>query len=157
MPSSVRTIAIIIATQVGARLAAQGTLIHLATPAMVTQAIKTDLGAQGFQLIHADEKNVLLTLDRGNVPQQDGTVAHVTLEFHVEYKQKSDGLVVRAHEELVAVGHGGTDQRKQVDSPRTLGQLQSFLDGVRDEVEAQAAAADSTKKDTTAKRDSTDR
>ncbi len=128
---------LLLASQAGA----QGVQIpHGAAPAVV-EVLKTDLLPQGFQLQRADQKTALFTLDRGMVGQRQGGAIHVVLELQFSFKQKSDGLVVRADE--VVVGQAGTsfENRKPVESRVERDNLQRLLDSVRARIEATADSA----------------
>src|SRR6266702_8154358 len=85
--------------------------------------------------------SALFTLDRGMVGQRQGGAIHVVLELQFSFKQKSDGLVVRADE--VVVGQAGTsfENRKPVESRVERDNLQRLLDSVRARIEATADSA----------------
>jgi len=150
-PRTVATIALLIGTPYS--LLAQGVVITGGTPSAVVDALKGQLQPQGFQLVRADEKSALFSLDRGMVPQQgsravQGALVHVVLEFTARFKQKDQGLQVTASEEVVGNPRSSTQFRKPVESPLERQNMQRLLDAVRAEIQSRQSARDSaTKRD----------
>jgi hypothetical protein len=119
---------------------AQGVVIARATPAAVVEALKVELLPQGFQLVRANEKTALFTLDRGMVMQEGsgfrGSLVHIVLEFTVRFKQKNEGLQVTASEEVVGNPGSRIGFRRPVESRTERDNMQKLLDSVRDSLEA---------------------
>jgi len=121
-------------------VAGQVSLMHNATPAAVTEALKATFVPQGFQVGKADDKGALFTLDKGDMTQNTSTgmqVFHMVVEIQARYKHKSEGLEVSLKEEVVATTNT-QEVRNPVQTRTELDNLQTLLDGVRTDLEAKA-------------------
>jgi len=127
-------------------LSAQRVTIKAASPGDVVVAMQKRLGDQGFKLADSSKKQAMFTLDRGMVSQTAANgmpqSVHVTLEFHLRFKPKTDSLQVDASEEVVGeTGTRSMDFRKPVQTPAEHDSMQRVLDDVKAELEARPAAS----------------
>ncbi len=149
MPSamkSLRSVALfILFLAFSSSLSAQRVTIKAASPSDVVVAMQKRLGDQGFKLADSSKKQAMFTLDRGMVSQTAANgmpqSVHVTLEFHLRFKPKTDSLQVDASEEVVGeTGTRSMDFRKPVQTPAEHDSMQRVLDDVKAELEARPAA-----------------
>ncbi len=145
------TLPVLVALVVPQVMRAQGVTIARARPIEVLEALKAQLLPQGFQVVRADDKSALLTLDRGMVAQQAepfrGALVHIVLEFTVRFRQKDAGLQVTASEEVVGNPRASTQFRKPVTSQAERASMQQLLDAIRADLEARPAADSGAKRD----------
>lgn len=125
-------------------LPGQRVTIKGATPGDVVVAIHKRLATQKFELADSSKKNALFTLDRGMVSQTSGSgmvqSVHVTIEFRLRFKAKTDSLQVDASEEVVGeTGTRNMEFRRPVKTPAEIDEMQRLLNEVKAELEARPA------------------
>lgn|SRR5437667_11972864 len=121
-------------------LNAQHVVIKGATPSDVIKAVTNELSSQGFTLYDSTKTEAIFSLDRGvttlNIRGSVSTITQV-LEFHLRFKQKSDGLEVNANEEMVgARGQHMVEFRNPVRSRGEQDNMQKLLDVIKSDLEA---------------------
>lgn len=126
--------------------AAQSVTIQGVRPSAVVQRLQARL-PERFVLRASDDKSALFVLDQGMMAQRNGPLrgmmVPVVIELRVRFKDKKDGLLVTAAQEIVGGAGQAMEFRQPVQSPGERAKLQTLLDAVREDLTTPAAPPDS--------------
>jgi hypothetical protein len=117
----------------------QRVVIKGASPRDVTLAITKRLTAQGFIVIESTDNPAIFILDtRRSKTVYVGNLAYnmpIAVELSVKFKQKDDGLEVKAIEEFLLGRGSPIERREAINSYAERQVIQRLLDDVKKELE----------------------
>jgi hypothetical protein len=115
-----------------------------ATPKAVGEVLKRELASQKFK-VGVSDRRILLTQDRGRVPQATGDIVRVRLEVGIRVDKSPEGLMLTVVDETLIGDRGaGLEQRRTLSPERNRTTYLNLLTRVKAELEGSGANPDST-------------
>ena len=115
-----------------------------ATPKAAGEVLKRVLADQKFK-VGVSDRRIVLTQDRGRVPQATGEIMRVRLEVTIRLDKVTDSLMLTMVDEtLIGERGAGLEQRRTLDPARNRTTYVNLLNRVKADLEGTSTAADTT-------------
>ena len=116
-----------------------------ATPKTVGEVLKRVLADQKFK-VGVSDRRIMLTQDRGRVPQATGEVLRIRLEVAIRLDKVTDSLMLTMVDEtLIGERGAGLEQRRTLDPAGNRTTYVNLLNRVKAELEGASPDADTTR------------